>query len=494
MVNPAMIPEPRLPTLRRALAVAVALLALAGPAASAGGRVDWFSLVTATGAPVGYARVEYREDGQGSERIEYQETTLREQDARSTLLSERTVTRQDPEGRTLSIVSESSVGPNRTRTEGRMVPGAVVVTRESRGGRSTTAVPVGPRVRFDGGDGLMAEWDPSKTSTLEFESFNLSIPGVERIVLTALGDGRPDAEGRITVLRATYDRTELRGVSRLTLDADHNVLSLVQPVYGSSLTLLPTDEATAMQPRGPFRMMTTLMMKSPFRIPSGATEGHIRYRFGFRDGMSFDLPQTGEQRVTRNGEFAVVDICETCGPGLPTDAVFLADARRPTTWLQSDDRRIKAVVGPVASNGMSDRRKMEVLTRMARRYLGEIDFAGHYSASEILDRRRGDCTEAAVLLAAFGRAAGIPTKTVSGFVYSRERYHGVSNVFMPHSWTLAYVDGRWRSFDSALADFDTTHIAVTVGDGDMRSMAASGQLASLLTWEAMNEVRTRPGT
>ena len=137
---------------------------------------------------------------------------------------------------------------------------------------------------------------------------------------------------------------------------------------------------------------------------------------------------------------------------------------------------------------MSDTRKMEILSRTARGYLGEIDFAGHFSASETLDRRRGDCTEAAVLLAAFGRAAGIPTRTASGYVYSRERYHGLSNVFLPHSWTLAYVDGKWRSFDAALNEFDTTHIAVTIGDGDLRSMAASGQLASLLEWQGMAEV------
>jgi hypothetical protein len=98
-----------------------------------------------------------------------------------------------------------------------------------------------------------------------------------------------------------------------------------------------------------------------------------------------------------------------------------------------------------------------------------------------------------VLLAALGRSAGIPTKVASGLVYSRESYHGVANAFMPHSWTLAYVDGRWRSFDLALDVFDSTHIALTVGDGDSRSILAAGQLASLLDWKEMSEIRPRPG-
>ena len=61
---------------------------------------------------------------------------------------------------------------------------------------------------------------------------------------------------------------------------------------------------------------------------------------------------------------------------------------------------------------------------------------------------------------------------------------------MPHSWTLAYVDGRWRSFDLALEAFDATHIALTVGNGDARSIAAASQLASLLRFDALAEVRT----
>jgi hypothetical protein len=63
---------------------------------------------------------------------------------------------------------------------------------------------------------------------------------------------------------------------------------------------------------------------------------------------------------------------------------------------------------------------------------------------------------------------------------------------MPHSWTLAWVDGDWRSFDLALDAFDSTQIALTVGDGDARSILAASQLASLLNWEAMVEVRPRP--
>src|SRR6201999_500489 len=96
---------------------------------------------------------------------------------------------------------------------------------------------------------------------------------------------------------------------------------------------------------------------------------------------------------------------------------------------------------------------------------------------EALERHAGDCTEEAALLDALGRAAGIPTRVANGLVYSRESYHGISNTWVPHSWVIAYVDGAWKSFASALGVFDSTHHALTVGDGDERSVASANLLA-----------------
>ncbi len=160
--------------------------------------------------------------------------------------------------------------------------------------------------------------------------------------------------------------------------------------------------------------------------------------------------------------------------------------------MQSDAPQLKAIADPVAKLPISDSAKMRMLLDKARPYLSKIDFTGHYSALETLSRRSGDCTEASVLLAALGRAAGVPTRVANGLVYSRESYHGIANAWMPHSWTLAFADGRWRSFDLALDNFDSTHIALTVGDGDEQSVLAAAQLAGLLGWDSMAEVRTAP--
>ena len=468
---------------------------LLGAAPPAAGPV-YYLIVAEGGARIGHSSHEVRQGREGPETVDRYEMWLQELDQAQVRLIGETITRRDPAGRIVFISEHVQTGASWSRIEARIVEGRAEISQRSRSGRRTLSLPLPPGVRFDNGAGLLRGWDRAATPRLEFENFNVGDLVVERVVIEA-APGPPDAQGRFPVLRKRYDGRELRAVARLQLDREQRVLAITQPMFGTSVTIRPTDRATALRSHAPFSVLRNAMVPSPFRVSVPAMQGHIRYRFSYRDGISFPLPQTGEQRVAEApgapGE-VVVDICGGCGPGLPDDAATRTDALRPTAWLQSDHPRLRAIAGPVARLSVTDARKMELLGVRVLELMPRIDFVGHFSALETLQRRAGDCTEAAVLLAALGRAAGIPTRVASGLVYSRERYHGIGNVFMPHSWVVAWVDGGWRSFDAALERFDSTHIALTIGDGDARQIAAASQLASLLQWQGMNEVRARPGT
>jgi transglutaminase/protease-like cytokinesis protein 3 len=84
---------------------------------------------------------------------------------------------------------------------------------------------------------------------------------------------------------------------------------------------------------------------------------------------------------------------------------------------------------------------------------------------EVAKNRQGDCAEFAVLLAAMARAEGIPARVAVGMLYT-DRYDDKDHEFVPHAWVIAWVDGRWRSFDPAAARFDSGHIALDTGDGN----------------------------
>lgn len=471
------------------LALAAALL-LAGAGAPPGPMETWYRLVAADGAPIGYSRHEIRRRGAGRETLSEQEVRLDSGDG-STRISERSVVREDRTGRPVSISELTRVGRSWSRLEARIGPAQAKIVRSTPTDSRTVTVALPPGVRFDAGSGLLRGWDPEKRPRLEFDNLNVGAMTVEHVVIERAPGAT--ADGSVIALRRRYEDGELRAVGRLSLTADGRLLRLTQPMFGTSATIELTDRETALRPHPPYRLLRGVMVRSPVRISPEAMRGRIRYRFGYRDSLAFPVPQTGEQRLAASPEGIAIDICADCGPGLPDDKAALDRALRPTAWLQSDHPRLRAIARPIARLNQTDARKMELLAQKARPYLERIEFAGHFSALETLSRRSGDCTEAAVLLAALGRAAGIPTRVASGLVYSRERYHGVAHVFLPHSWTLAYVDGRWRSFDAALEAFDSTHIALTVGDGDSRSMRAAGQLAGLLEWKGMAEVRPRPG-
>lgn len=477
--------------------VLLPILLLLGAAAPPRDNARYYAIFADGGRMIGHATHEERWGRDGPESVDRSQVDLQELDQPPLRMTSETVARRDRAGRTVWLREVSQTGTGWARTEARIANGRAEITHRTRTERWATGIPLPADIRFDGGHGLLRGWDRQTRPRLEFQDFNLGAMAVDRVVIEAAPGAMPDAQGRIAVLRKRYEGSSLRAVARLLLDRDNRVVELTQPSFGTSITIRATDRATALRPRSPYSMLRNAQVDSPYRIQGDALQGHIRYRFGFQDGLVFDLPQTGEQRVTASADApgsVTLDICANCGPGLADDEAARARALRPTRWLQSDHPRIRAIAATYARMSASETQKMEALAARTFRLMPRVEFGGHYSAVETLVRRAGDCTEAAVLLAALGRAARIPTRVVSGLVYSRDSYHGIGNVFMPHSWVLAYVDGEWKSFDAALERFDSTHIALVVGDGDARSIEAANQLASLLKWQSMTEVRARPAT
>lgn len=476
------------------LRLAVMILALAAPASAQTLEPEtiWYSITAGDGAAVGHASQQVVETAEGRQVVNMQELLLREPGHPANRVIDQTVATLDRQGRAVALSDYSQSGRSWTRTVAKIAPGRAEITRSTRTEKRTLSVALPPGVRFDAGSGLLRDWNPAADPRIEFRNFSIDAMAVERMTLElAPGTAARPGEG-LMVLRKRFDGADLRAIARLELGPDRRIISVTQPMFGASITTRPTDRATALKPHEPYPVLANALIKSPFRISDTAALGQIRYRFGFKDGIAFAPPQTAEQRVAASADGLVIDICEDCGPGLGGDPATLAEALRPTAWLQSDHPRLLAMARPTARLKVPDARKMELLAVQARAAIRTIEFTGHHSALQTLERQAGDCTEAAVLLAALGRAAGIPTRVVNGLVYSRPSYHGVSNVFMPHSWVVAWVDGRWRSYDAGLERFDATHIVLTIGDGDARSIAAASQLASLLRWDAMAEVRPRP--
>lgn len=394
---------------------------------------------------------------------------------------------ETPAGTVSRLEFNTQVGRQKTETIARINDATATVTRRVMGDTRAITLALPDDVRFDNGAALMRAWRPDIEPEVTFHTLDPRGPHVERIIY----DSPPQSDETRILRRRSYVEGQLYGVSYFDIDADGQLGAGRQPMFGEGVVKQATveDEAATLDRAN---LVESVLFRSPYRIPAQAIDQHLRYTFTFPDDLAFAPPETGEQRVRRTDAGFTLDICETCGQGLPTDATYLAEARAPTFWLQADHAKLRRAAKRARGNGRSDRETMDRLARWGAKQMRTVDFAGHYSALEALSLRRGDCTEGATVLAALGRAAGIPTKVVSGIVYSRERYHGVSHTFMPHAWVVAYTDGEWRSFDMSLDGFDSTHLAFSIGDGDPGSIQSGHVLAGLVDWGPMTQVKQRP--
>jgi hypothetical protein len=239
------------------------------------------------------------------------------------------------------------------------------------------------------------------------------------------------------------------------------------------------------------RVVEQLLVASPYRLPASARAGTIRYTLRFEDGRHSAWPQTGEQRATGDGVRWTLTVCRQCGREPQPDEAELERYVGANAWVDSDHPRVRRFARRAAGGG-SVATRMGRLTEAVRTHMdGAIDYRHYHSASQTLRSRSGDCTEAAVLLAAAARAIGVPSRLAFGLAYS-SRFTARSHVFSPHAWVQVWDGEGWRSFDAGLGEFDAGLIALHVGDGSADALPEVTRAIHQLRIESATEVRTRP--
>ncbi len=174
---------------------------------------------------------------------------------------------------------------------------------------------------------------------------------------------------------------------------------------------------------------------------------------GWNDALP--LLQDGGQVVEKSGAGHIIVKTGTALPAAPAAAP--AGPRQeylmPADKIESDAPRIVAKAKELAT-GRKDR---EDIVRMLASWTADwlrntVDDGGSALAS--FTSRTGNCQTHARLYTALARAAGIPTRFVSGLVYQEGKG------FLYHSWAESLVNGRWVSVDPTYDQVpaDPTHL------------------------------------
>jgi transglutaminase-like putative cysteine protease len=138
-------------------------------------------------------------------------------------------------------------------------------------------------------------------------------------------------------------------------------------------------------------------------------------------------------------------------------AVYL----RPTPTIDSDHERILETATRITGNCSSDVEKAVALFNFVRDsihynvYMVSV-FIEDFRASRVLEWGRGYCVQKAVLLAALGRAAGVPSRLAFAMIRNhrlpREVFDSIgTNTFPRHGYNQFFLGGKWLS---AAATFD----------------------------------------
>ncbi len=372
-------------------------------------------------------------------------------------------------GEPLAFHSRSLLSGSETLTEGTISANSMQVTTRTGGNRverhlawpQGALLPEGQRLA-----GIAAGLaDGTRYRTLAFQPSSLDAVEVTSVVGAIEEVDLPGGSRPLTRVDQTIAFPGAPLHNRAWVDADQTVYKLTMPLMGVELTLLACDKACATAPDQGTDVFSHTLVRAPLTLQPKDLAGSMRYVMLPRDRTAaLNLPQTDEQKVTRDGSASVVTVGRATRPSKPEQpdpADFL-----PNDWLQSSAPEIIRLATGAIGDARSPRERMQRIENFVRGFISAKNLdVGYASALEVARKPEGDCTEHAVLVAALGRAVGIATRVVDGLAYTPS-FAGRQQVFVPHAWAQAFVDGRWQSFDAALAGFDAGHIALAIGDGD----------------------------
>ncbi len=91
---------------------------------------------------------------------------------------------------------------------------------------------------------------------------------------------------------------------------------------------------------------------------------------------------------------------------------------------------------------------------------------------DLMQRKKGDCKSYALLTTTLARAAGVPSREVSGLLYIGDD----NKAFGGHAWNEVVLDGVWVPVDSSLRETEVDAAHISFGPQDR---GAKGLLETL---------------
>ncbi|MCO4772549.1 MAG: lasso peptide biosynthesis protein [Deltaproteobacteria bacterium] len=288
------------------------------------------------------------------------------------------------------------------------------------------------------------------TSTLAVVPSEASVVGVTHTIV--------DAVPTTVYSLASFDS----GAAVITrYDGEGRILA----VEGGEVDLRLEPEAEAKALDAPADLFLDALITPRGELLRDADELH-RLVLAIPDAAAALVPASSGQRVVRVAEGYVLEMVRG---GLLRAAsedeqrtALLGDAQHP-----KDDGRVGVLLKSAVPPRTNRRETVKVLAEYVRDYLEDDRSAEPLDLSEVIDRRRGDCTEHAALFVTLARAAGIPAREVSGLLWVEEL-----GAFGGHAWAEVALAGVWVPVDPTWGQVPADPAHIRLADAPRLQAAA----------------------
>ena len=353
-----------------------------------------------------------------------------------------------------------SSGGHTTIITARYGPKEIVAEVENEGIKSTKTIPIPP------GSSLLSEPLPfdaklkvgDKFSAKYFEPLSLKLDDAAIEVLRKEKIKLEDRDVEALVVKSVISL----GETTFWQDERGNTLKVDTSIMGLTLTMVREPKEVALgggyAPSSDLAVITSCPASKEILNPRQAKHMEVRLS-GLKDKALAISDQ--RQKVTYSSLIAQYEINARAfeGKGLSVPIKDHKEFLAETPYIQSANPQIvsteRETVGDEknaykAAVGLHD----WVYDNMTPR--GDIGVIR--PAVDILGAKEGVCRDYAVLYTSLARAAGIPTKFVTGLIYFK-------GGFYYHAWAESFV-GEWIPVDATLPGIfvDATHIKLAEGD------------------------------
>jgi hypothetical protein len=211
------------------------------------------------------------------------------------------------------------------------------------------------------------------------------------------------------------------------------------------------------RPMGDLKQVTGLTLKG-----QGKVNGLIR--------------DTALQSITHEGnDVYVLKIGKQHGQKIRATAQEIKEALEPSAAYPTQDAQVRELAKRVVGDAKTDQEKVNRLCKFVHEYI-KYEIVYMPKVHDILERKVGDCKSYALLFCTLARAAGVPTREASGYVYMGDEVKG----FGGHAWNEVVIDGHWLPIDATAGHTDLAPLYICVGvgrDGNDNMSQTSGKLS-----------------